>query len=460
MIKLDFLRNKIVYMLGLGKTGISVCYSCINSGAKIYIWDDGDISKIPSNLQQYIMNPKDADFSIIEFFVPSPGVPKEHIAFKLAAENPRCKFVSDIDLLYMAQNKAKYIGITGTNGKSTTTALVYHLLRHNFDKLFMGGNIGISVCDHEGYENQGEGSINVLELSSFQLDITEELSCYISVLLNITPDHIDRHGSLENYINAKLRILNNSRAVSFFIINIDDPICYQIYKNYPYKPSQSVLVPISLERRLDYGVFLEDRFKKYITYKASSSKGMIKYNPYDNLPGKYNLYNIMVAIAIGAIMKVNLCTMDKIIREFIPLPHRFEFVREINGIKIFNDSKSTNAEASFSALSYSENIYWIVGGVEKEGGIEALKPYFQNVKKAYLIGKSSDNFAITLEENNVNFEKSGNIQKALNNSYKDALEDYGINKAIILSPACASYDQFKNFEDRGDQFKKLVLEIK
>ncbi len=434
---------KKIGIFGLGKTGISA-YEYLKRDNDRHCEEDSNPTSQSSNIICYddneqnrkefedkfgsgaLKNIDDPAWTCLDYIILSPGVPLHfpapHDIVKLARAN-NIPLTSDIELLYQANSEAKYIAITGTNGKSTTTALIAHILGPLFA---VGGNIGVPVLDlpkSEGY---------VLELSSYQLDLLESFHANIAVLLNITPDHIDRHGSLENYIEAKKRIWRNMGPKDHLIIGVDNNITRKVYEEIKGKVPFA-LVPTSIKDEV----------------------GDLPFNPY--LLGDHNRENMLVAIAAAKIIGLPDSAIKAKIADFVGLKHRMQFVRHYKNIAFYNDSKATNAEAASKSIAALDNIYLIAGGVPKEGGIESLNHLFCRIKKTYLFGEAKNLFARTLE-GKVEYEVAEDMKSAILLAYRDALAS-GKSANILLAPACASFDQFKNFEHRGDEFIRIVNSI-
>lgn len=430
MIVSDIFKDKSYYVFGLGRTGKAVTNSLMKSGALVTVWDNnpGNINIMSEKCSK--TPPNETDWANIDFLVLSPGVPiigdnkNEVVTY---AEDHGVEIISDFDLLYQACPDAQYVGITGTNGKSTTTALLGHVLKNSGIKAQIGGNIGIPVMELDMTDSSG---IFVLEASSYQLDITKHLKFNIAAIINITPDHLDRHLTFENYLNAKKRIFSGAKHT---ISSIDYP---ELENCSNIKFSKSKDADYSLLN----GILKDDN--------TSFDFQDLKF-----LPGEHNAENILTAFIICKKLGVSTEIIEKHIKAFQGLPHRMELVLEKDGIKFINDSKATNADAAEKALKCFENIYWIVGGKSKVDGITPLVPLMHKVKRAYLIGESQDAFATIFESANCSYQKVGTIENAL----KQIKDDNITSGVVLLSPACASFDQFKDFEARGNAFKKLVL---
>jgi UDP-N-acetylmuramoylalanine--D-glutamate ligase len=458
--------NKII-VYGLGISGVSTATALSQKNFIIISTDDSQ-KAIEDNAQKYpnlnFKNCEQISFdkdTIISF---APGIPlyfpKPHKILEIC-QKTQAKLACDIEIFYELNHQNNdFIGITGTNGKSTTTALTGFI----FEKLAIaskiGGNIGVACFEMP----QNQNNFNyILEVSSYQLDLLTNTRFNIACLLNITPDHIDRHGSFENYIKSKKRIFLNQNFQDFAIIDIDNSNSLKIFDDLKNnKNFKANLIAISTLEIPQNGVAVIDN-KVFVNLENQKFEFAIK----PILKGKHNHQNIAGALAIASchLIKKSQFTQQKIqqiikiIEEFKGLKHRMQLVAKINDINFVNDSKATNAESTENALKSYENIFWILGGKAKEGGIEGLKPYFSKIQKAYLIGEASDNFAKILEKNSINYEKCQTLKNAFDKALIDAKSSNLIEKNIILSPACASFDQWKNFEERGDFFCKLVNDI-
>lgn len=444
MIKCRPLKEKKIYIIGLGRTGIGAIASLLASESVLYAWDDNQLSR-DICLNKYpnltCVSPCELDWRNIDLVLLSPGIPtlpgQEHEAIKYANKH-NIPIISDIDALSLACPNAKYIGITGTNGKSTTTALIGHILTTCSIKNQVGGNIGISVLELEELD---EGGVYVLETSSFQLDLLKFAKFNIAVLLNITPDHLDRHGTMENYINAKLQIFRKQNERDKAIISQDYPATHNIITKLANVTSLSTV------NKAD--VYIDNRI-------LFDNKNNLRFdfNDYKFLPGKHNEENIAAAYAAAISLGIEAQKIVHAIKGFKGLAHRIELVLEKDSVKFINDSKATNADAAEKALNCFDNIYWILGGVAKESGIEPLTPLLNKIRHAFVIGKSQEEFSRFLNQKGCPHTKAGTIENALDEIKKLRLK----NCVVLFSPACASFDQFKDYEHRGNEFKRLVVE--
>ena len=422
-------------VFGLGLSGIATIDYLNKKNIEFIAFDDSlkSISIISSNkpeLADNLKNLSDDSWSKIDYLILSPGIsltyPKPHPVVEMA-NKINAKIICDIELFYLNNKDNYYIGITGTNGKSTTTALIGHILQYNKVNAVVGGNIGVPVLSLDSKEK----TVFIFEVSSFQLDLLEKIKFNIALLINISPDHLDRHGNFENYKESKYKIFNNQSPKDKAIINID-------------LAKVNEAITFSERKEADFKVL------DNVLYFGGKNYD-IAFN--NSLMGKHNQQNLSAAIACCYTYGLSIEQIIESIPSFVGLKHRMQYLGEYNEVKFINDSKATNADSTSKALASFDNIIWIVGGVEKEGGIEPLKEYFPKIKKALLIGASQENFAKTLS-NQVSWEKCDN----LNNAFNIACKIASSRDVILLSPACASYDQWKNFEARGDAFIELVKE--
>ncbi|NDF11705.1 MAG: UDP-N-acetylmuramoyl-L-alanine--D-glutamate ligase [Proteobacteria bacterium] len=453
MIVVEEFRGKNVAVFGLGKAGNAAVKALLNSGANVFAWDDGEAGRNSLLAQDYgkkvtLAEPKTYDWKSIAALVLSPGVPFTHPApnpiVKLA-QGAKVPIICDVELLYRASPQSTFIGITGTNGKSTTTALIGHIMKTAGRDTEVGGNIGIAASE---LRTLGKGGVYVIELSSYQLDLLSKMRCNVAVFLNITPDHLDRHGDIPGYIKAKMHIFDRQQKSDTAVIAVDDDHTRTIAKDLKAKGAQQV-IEVSSAQSLKQGISVRN---KTLSIALPNEKKDIALGDLIHLKGDHNAQNIAAATAAALAVGVDAATIEKAIQSFVGLPHRAQFVAEKNGVLFINDSKATNAEATEKALLAYDNIYWILGGQQKAGGITMLEPLFKKIHHAFLIGEAADAFAKTLD-GKVKYTKVGTLEKAVAEANAMAAKDTsGKKPVVLLSPACASWDQFKSYEDRGAQF--------
>ena len=464
---INHLLNKTVVILGLGKSGLSTARELKKRGVHVIAWDDNiDAQNKAKELQIKIQNLNSIDFSVVEFLVISPGIPhtypQPHPMVKLAKQN-NVKIISDIELFINTYNKAHYIGITGTNGKSTTTALIYHILKENNIPCAIGGNFGIPIFDLPELNEKG---YYVLEMSSYQLEITPSINFDISVLLNITPDHLSRHNGLEGYINAKKLIFNHISKNKFTnIIAIDDLHTKKIFTELSkinHNTKTTVNIPISISKKIN-GYYTSSK-GQLIDNLTNQQMEILNLNTLNNLNGKHNWQNILAAFATTKSINLTTTSIINAIKSFKGLEHRIEKIGVLNGIEFINDSKATNAESAKYAIDSINDIYWIIGGRSKEGGISILLPNLKkgNIKKIFTIGECEKDF-YNITKNIIPSYKCHRLENAVLKAFKLALKDIKKgevkNPTILLSPATASFDQYKSFEERGNHFKQIYKEL-
>lgn len=452
-----FIAKKFI-VFGLGISGKATIKFLLDNNYQVLASDDNlnSLNTLEKHPNLKIFN---NDWNGIEALILAPGIPlyfpDPHPIVKAARKN-NCPIICDIELLYKFNHQAKYIGITGTNGKSTTTALTGHIFQENNINSAVGGNIGIPCLQLPRLK---ASDFYILEMSSFQLDLIHQTKFFIASLLNITPDHIDRHGSMEGYITAKKRIFMNQQKGDFAVIGVDNENSRKVYDELKNnKDFQATLIPISTKRILSDGISVIDGIihNNFPTF----GKNEINLGELPFLKGEHNAQNIAIAFANAFLSGIGETKIINAIKTFKGLGHRMELVGNIDNINFINDSKATNAESTENALKSYKNIYWILGGKAKEGGIKMLEPYFSIIEHAFLMGEASDDFAKTLD-GKVEYVKCQTLQNAFDIAYKKALSEKKSKQInILLSPACASFDQWKNFEERGEYFCKLVKELK
>ncbi len=466
------MTNYIIY--GLGISGISTAKYLLHTGNKVALTDDNDSAieaakkKLEPDLAGCDSNIKFLPAAQIEnecgresLVVFAPGIPlyhpKPHKILEIVARTG-AQLLCDVELFYLLNREKTFVGITGTNGKSTTTALTGFVFEQLNVAAQIGGNIGVPCFELASAPKY------VFEVSSYHLDLMQKSHFKVAALTNITPDHIDRHGSFENYVAAKKKIFANQTAQDFAVVGVDNDASHAVFdalKN--DKTFKAALIAISTRKICENGVSIIDGVlynKIGGADQKSSLAGLI-------LKGEHNMQNIAVAFAnVYATLcheAKNLLELQEsivnAIKKFKGLRHRMQFLGAVEGVNFVNDSKATNAESTENALKSYENIFWILGGKAKDGGISSLKPYFKKITKAYLIGEASDEFAAVLQENSVQFEKCVNLQNAFAAAFLDAKKSSLKERNVLLSPACASFDQWKNFEERGDYFCKAFDEI-
>ncbi len=424
-------KNQNVGILGLGLSGLAAAKILLNSQANIFVFDD-NVEKPSIIKKRNWINYIDWPWKNIKTLVVSPGIPtnnrQKHNAIKLALDN-KVQIINEIDLFAKTNPKAKIIGITGTNGKSTTAALLFHILKFNNIKCVICGNFGIPACS---INDPGENGVIILELSSYQLDVVKTLSLDVATIINITPDHLNYHENFERYVSCKLKILDLLKKNGVFVFDKNNNFLNEIINKKNYNS-------LNLKR-----------------IKKDEAKDFINNNYY--LKGNHNAINASIAISIAKKLNINDNNIEMAIKSFGGLHHRMEPIYISKNLEIINDSKSTNGESTAAALQSFRNVFWIVGGEPKNGGIGRAKNFLDKVVEVFLIGHSTNYFSDEISKINKNIPL--NVCITIEKAIKLAMEKRKMCKfkkcVILLSPSAASFDQFKSFEDRGNKFKKIV----
>ena len=453
MIDLFYFKDLPVAVLGLGKSGLSAARALSKSGAEVWAWDDDEDKRLAAaEAGVTLVDLTTCHWDELTTLVISPGIPHTHPEPHPVAQLARkqgCEIICDVELLARAQRNASYLGVTGTNGKSTTTALIGHILRTGGREAEVGGNLGIPALDLEPLDS---GGIYVLEMSSYQLELTLSITFDTAVLLNISPDHLDRHGGLDGYIAAKRRIFHRQTRPRSAIIGIDDEICRDIYDDLTAANEQNI-VPISGQGRIVGGIYVDDGV--LVDDSEGHAVRALDLRPLPHLPGSHNWQNAAAAYAACKASGMQPPVIAACIESFPGLPHRQELLAVIDGVTYVNDSKATNADAAGKALGCYPAVYWIAGGQAKESGLDGLEPLFPHIVHAFLIGEAAEGFAGKLGDQ-VPATRSGDLATAVADAREMALADGRPDAVVLLSPAAASFDQFENFERRGEAFRTLV----
>ena len=429
---LKTLDGRSVAVFGLARSGLSSVKALKEAGVEVIAWDDDEGARIAGKKLGAKITPLDEyNLGKCSFLLLAPGVPlyypRPHPVV-IAAKKAGIEIICDIELFGRLGHGRKTIGITGTNGKSTTTAWIYHILKSAGRDAAMGGNIGIPVFDLGMPFATG---VFVFELSSYQLDLCPSFQPDISVLLNISPDHIERHGTLEAYVSSKERIFGGKGVA---IMGTDDAISKQIYERVKQKGNREVF-PVSVH----------DKDELNIRHNMA-------------LKGAHNYQNALAVYKVCEVLGLNKNEIMKGLQTFPGLPHRQFPVCTINDVVYINDSKATNAEAASKALASYQNIYWIVGGRAKEGGLQGLERLMDHVREAFLIGEAMEDFAGWMKKNNVKYNKSRTLEVAVLEAHRAAQK--ASPAVVLLSPACASWDQFSSYEERGNIFARFVMKLR
>lgn len=421
------LGKKPIAVYGLGLSGLASVRALVVAGAFVVAWDENEEKRAAAldagaALQNFMAD----GFDGAGILVLSPGVPYTHHPHPIVqrAQREGLEIIGDIEILHRAGHGREIIGITGTNGKSTTTALSAHILKECGKDIMLGGNIGAPVLEQT---LPSTGGFIVLELSSYQIDLCPSFRPDIGVLLNITADHLDRHGTMEEYAAAKAKMLDGANTV---ICNVDDKYCKDIAR-------QHSAIELSVKDE-NLAARLPD---------------------VQILKGMHNRQNMMAAFHICRACGCDEQDILAAMASFSGLPHRQYPVRSINGVLYINDSKATNVQSTATALETYSHIYWIVGGRQKEGGLGGLENHMGRIRKAFIIGEAEKDFAEWMEVNKVDYSLCGTLDVAVLEAHAAVQANRGAPGGagvVLLSPACASWDQFRSFEHRGEVFEQLV----
>ncbi len=451
------LNGKAVAVYGLGISNLAAIAALKAAGATVVAGDDkGEKLQAARDLgaetpSQFLQD----DFSRYACLVLAPGVPLQYPAphpVVLKAKEAGIEIICDLEILHRCNHGRATVGITGTNGKSTTTALTGHILNACGIPAAVGGNIGNAAL---GLDLPPPGGAFVLEISSFQLDLCPTFAPEIAVHLNLTPDHMDRHNTMEEYAISKLRIF---RGRGDAVIGVDDEPSRGMLETVTAAGERKIH-PLSVRKKLTSGVFVQDG--AVFDALAGEPVEVFRLNV-TSLPGVHNHQNAAAAYAVTRLLGLPPEAIYEAMKTFPGLRHRQFLVRIINGVAYINDSKATNADATARALDCYRNIYWIAGGQPKEGGLDGLDGYMDRIRHAFLIGEAADDFAVWLDKRGVSYSISRTLDRALGEAHHRAQADRGQPGGagtVLLSPACASYDQFNNFGERGDMFTALVEQL-
>jgi UDP-N-acetylmuramoylalanine--D-glutamate ligase len=414
-------RGKRYAVLGLARSGLATVRALVASGADVVAWDSNEAARAAVGGGVELADPLTLDLTGFAGVVVSPGVPLNSHPIAAHAAQYRVPIIGDIELFTQARAELpphKVVGITGTNGKSTTTALIHHILKAAGVPTLMGGNIGLPILEQEPLP---EGGVYVLELSSYQIDLTFTLDCDVAVLLNITPDHLDRYDGFADYAAAKERLFTLQHVDKIAVIATEDD------------PTR--MIASRINHRL----------------MRVSSTNIANQSAWLSLQGPHNAQNVAAASAVAKALGIDEAALAQALASYPGLPHRMERIREIDGVLYVNDSKATNATATAPALAAYPAIHWILGGKAKSDELDECAPHYAHVRAAYTIGESGPMFAQLLAPHIPVIECI-----VLDEAVKQAASAAKAGETVLLSPACASFDQFRDFEARGDAFRAAV----
>lgn len=449
------LKDKKILVVGMGKSGIAATQALLKLGAVVSVYDSKDEDKLCGQLIQFLKNKnvtcyfgEEPDHTgDLDMVVISPGVPTD-IGFVQKAKAAGAEVIGELEIAYRV-GKGKYVAITGTNGKTTTTTLVGEIFEHSGRKTYVVGNVGVAVISKALCTTEEDWLVT--ETSSFQLETTKHFKPEVSALLNITPDHMDRHKTLENYAQAKARIFQNQDENQYFVVNYDDAESYRLIAQCKAK-----VVPFSRKDILEMGCFV---LNGNIVIRNEQGQNIDICGIHElKIPGAHNLENALAAAAITYFAGIAPAVISKTLRSFEGVEHRLEFSGEVDGVRFVNDSKGTNPDASIKAIeAMKENIILIAGGYDKGSDFEDFINAFQGrVKHMILLGKTAPKIKETAERLGfTNITMAKDMDECVKIGYKLATA----GDTVLLSPACASWDMYTCFEQRGEHFKNCVRDL-
>jgi UDP-N-acetylmuramoylalanine--D-glutamate ligase len=461
VIPVTALAGKKVAVFGLGGSGLVSATALLAGGADVIAFDDSAESVAKAKVAGIATaDLRHIDWSKIVALVLAPGVPLTHPAphwIVALARKAGVEVIGDIELFCRERRKlapgAPFVAITGTNGKSTTTALVAHLVESAGMDAQLGGNIGTAILSLQPPRQNDSKScrVHVIECSSYQIDLAPSLDPSVGILINLSEDHLDRHGTMEHYAAVKERLVAGVPANGSAIVGVDDDWCRAIADR--LQKSGKRVVRISVRQQLPDGIYAAGA--RIMRATARGVAQIADLGGIGSLRGQHNAQNAVCATAAALALGLEPAAIQAGLRSFPGLAHRMEELGRRGAVLFVNDSKATNADSAAQALACFSDIFWIAGGKPKTGGIESLRGFFPRIRKAYLIGEAGEEFAATLSPG-VPYEIAGTLDKALAAASRDAEASTAAEPVVLLSPACASFDQYRNFEVRGDAFRDLV----
>ncbi len=459
MIPVTGFAGKKVALFGLGGSGLASAQALAAGGADVIAFDDSAASIDKARAAGIATaDLRRIDWSDIAALLLAPGVPLTHPAPHWSVELARragAEVIGDVELFCRERRRlapnSPFVAITGTNGKSTTTALIHHLLVSAGRSADLGGNIGTAVLT---LKPPRADHAHVVECSSYQIDLAPTLDPRVGVLINVSEDHLDRHGTLAYYASIKERLVAGAQEDGAAVVGVDDEWCAAAAERIAAKGR--AVIRISVRKRLPEGIYAQNG--EIFHASGANTQSIARLDNIGSLRGLHNAQNAACAVAATLALGLDAATIQKGLRSFPGLAHRMEQVGRKGPVLFVNDSKATNADSSAQALACFNDMFWIAGGKPKTGGIASLAGFFPRIRKAYLIGEAAEDFARTLD-GKVAYEMAGTLERAVALAARDSGAS-GLNEPVVLlSPACASFDQYRNFEVRGDRFRELVLAL-
>jgi len=460
MIRVTTFAGKEVAVFGLGKSGLASCRALAAGDARVVAGDDSVAGReAAARLGVAVDDLAEADWTRFAALVLAPGVPLTHPEPHWVVRKAKAagvEIIGDVELFARERERsapeAPFVAITGTNGKSTTTALMAHILKSAGRDVQMGGNIGTAVLD---LEPPAPGRCHVIEMSSFQIELTPTLTPTVGILLNVTPDHLDRHGTMETYAGLKARLVQDALHP---VVGDDDDWCRDIAERLRLADRTWVDI-LSARSRVRHGWYATDSTLVSGAPWSGPAGAFADLAGIGALRGRHNIQNALAASAAAMHLGVPAAEVAAALKTFPGLPHRLEEIGRIGRTLFINDSKATNADSAATALAaFERDVLWILGGRPKQGGIVSLASFFPRVAKAYLIGEATEAFAATLD-GHVPIARCGTLDAAVAAAAADAAASGAPEPVVLLSPACASFDHYRNFEVRGDAFRALVAAL-
>ena len=438
------IKNKKVFVLGMGKSGVSVA-KLLASDNEVLITDikcdDYNLIKELENLGVSVVitqNQSEVFDSSFDYVIKNPGIKLDHPVV-IRANKLNIPVITELEVGYMYLPKVKIIGITGSNGKTTTTTLIYEMLKAASLPVHLAGNIGIPLCSI--IDKVKDGDILVIEVSSHQLVNLDKFKCDISVLTNLSEVHLDHFGTYDNYKRVKMKIFNNQTDKDLAVLNKNDAEVVKLTENIPAHK-----VYFSSESSDNADIYFNGRGIVYNDIEVVNVSDI-------RVKGVHNYENIMAAMLVAFEFGITMEVIREVLDNFAGVPHRLEFVTRIHGRDFYNDSKATNVNSTITALkSFDNNVVLILGGLDRGHSFEGLKPYLGHVINIVCYGETKNRIKKFADECQIDVTVTDNLEEATKAAYNISSE----GETVLLSPACASWDQYDNFEQRGDEFKKIV----